>query len=292
MRQIARDYAGLGLTEIARTVCELLEWKRPSGGLKNHECRLLLEQLQARGYLALPAVRALGPRGARRIALTEASQARPVRTGSAGRYEPLRLALVQPGSSDSSLWRQYVERYHYLGYRAPVGAQLRYLVRTGSPSESGDDVLACLGWTSPAWKMSARDRWIGWSAGQRERNLQFIVNNSRFLILPWVRVKGLASKILARCARQLPHDWEALYGYRPLLLETLVDAARFSGTCYRAANWVYAGRTTGRGRMDTTHQSAGSVKDIYLYPLCRKPQTRLCDGPAPAVCFSDPAQAR
>lgn len=292
MRRIARDYAGLGLTEIARTVCELLEWKRPSGGLKNHECRLLLEQLQTRGYLVLPPVRALGPRGARQVELTEASQTRPELMGSAGRYEPLRLILVRPGSSDSILWRQYVERYHYLRYRAPVGAQLRYLVRTGSPAASGDKVLACLGWTSPAWKMAARDNWIGWSAAQRERNLQYLVNNSRFLILPWVRVKGLASKILGHCARQLPPDWETLYGYRPLLLETLVDAARFRGTCYRAANWVHVGRTTGRGRMDSAHQSAGSAKDIYLYPLCTKLQTRLCDGPAPPFRFSDPEQGR
>ena len=285
MRQISRDYAGLGLTEIARTVCELLDWKRPSGGLKNHECRLLLERLRDNGYLRLPAARALGPRGARKVELSEASKQAAQLAGSAGAYEPLRLIQVGPGSNDSSLWREYVERYHYLGYRAPVGAQLRYLVRTGSPARGGE-VLACLGWTSPAWKMAARDTWIGWTAAQRERNLQYIVNNSRFLILPWVQVKGLASKILAHCARKSPRDCECLYGYRPLLLETLVDAERFNGTCYRAANWIHAGQTKGRGRMDASHLSAAPIKNIFLYPLCRNVQVTLPNAPAPA----DPGQ--
>lgn len=273
MRQISQDYAVLGITEIARTVCELLDWKRPSGGLKNHECRLLFEQLRDEGVLRLPPVRALGPRGPRKVALTEASQPGCELTGSAAVCEPLRMTLVTAASEDSALWRQYVERYHYLGYRAPVGAQLRYMVHAGGAA--GDTVVACLGWTSPAWKMAARDRWIGWSPSERERNLQSIVNNSRFLILPWVRVKGLASKILARCAKQLPTDWAAQYGYRPLLLETLVDSARFKGTCYRAANWIHAGSTTGRGRMDRYHEADGSPKDIYLYPLCRNVQARL-----------------
>jgi hypothetical protein len=124
--------------------------------------------------------------------------------------------------------------------------------------------------------MQARDAWVGWTDEQRQRNLQLIVNNSRFLILPWVRVKGLASKILALSARQLPRDWEIRYGTRPLLLETLVDAARFRGTCYRAANWTYLGTTTGRGRMDREHKKhAQSVKDIYVYPLIHKAQQQL-----------------
>ena len=137
--------------------------------------------------------------------------------------------------------------------------------------------MACLLWTSPAWKMQARDEWIGWSDEQRRCNLQWIVNNGRFLILPWVRVKGLASKILALSARQMPRDWESRYGHRPLLLETLVDAARFRGTCYRAANWIHVGQTTGRGRMDREHKAHGqAIKDIYVYPLVRDARQRLC----------------
>jgi hypothetical protein len=233
MRQIAREFHWLGVTEIARTICELLEWKRPNGGLKNHECRQLLERLRDQGWLTLPELRRLGPRGPRRVRLSAASEKQPELSGTAGQYEPLRLIVVEGASADSRLWMELIERYHYLGYRVPVGAQLRYLVRS---ERTGDAVLACLQWTSAAWKMAARDRWIGWGAEERARNLAFIVNKSRFLILPWVRVKGLASKILARCVRQLPDDWQRCSGYRPLLLETLVDGQRFAGTCYRAAN--------------------------------------------------------
>ena len=228
MRTVAHDYAQLGVTEIARTICELLEWKRPSGGLKNHECRQLLERLQAEGVLMLPALRHLGGKGPRRVDISQQRlEPEPVEC-AARECEPLNLSLVE-GETESRRWREQVERYHYLGCRAPFGANLRYWVR------SRDRELACLLWTSPAWKMQARDAWIGWSDEGRQRNLQGIVNNGRFLILPWVRVLGLASKILALSARQLPHDWQTRYGHRPLLLETLVDASRFRGTCYRAA---------------------------------------------------------
>ena len=228
MRQIAGEFAGLGRTEMARTICELVEWKRPSGGLKNHECRQLLERLAEQGWWRLPEVRRLGPRGPRRVQPTLRSAPQPELDGTAGKYEPLRLIVVEPGA-ESALWIELVERYHYLGCRVPVGAQLRYLVHS---ERSGDQVLACLQWSSAAWTMAARDRWIGWSAQERARNLPYIVNNSRFLILPWVRVKGLASKILGLSARQLPADWERRYRCRPLLLETLVDGQRFAGTCY------------------------------------------------------------
>jgi hypothetical protein len=251
----------------------LLEWTRPSGGLKNHECRQLLERLQAEGFLKLPELRHLGGRGPRRADVSGAcSEPAPV-TRAASECEPLELVLVE-GKTESRWWREQMERYHYLGCRVPFGANLRYWVR-----HEGRE-LACLLWTSPAWKMQARDEWIGWSGEQRRHNLQRIVNNGRFLILPWVQVKGLASKILARSAKQMPLDWEMRYGRRPLLLETLVDAARFRGTCYRAANWIHVGQTTGRGRMDHEHQAHGqAVKDIYIYPLAHDAQLRLCGDP-------------
>jgi hypothetical protein len=258
------------VTEIARTVCELLEWTQPCGGLKSHECRQLLERLQAEGFLQLPEVRKLGGRGPRRVDVSGAcSEPAPVAC-AASDCEPLQLALVE-GSAESRRWREQVERHHYLGCRVPFGAHLRYWVR------NQDRELACLLWTSPAWKMQARDVWIGWSDEQRRGNLQRIVNNGRFLILPWVRVQGLASKILALSARHMPRDWESHYGHRPLLLETLVDAGRFRGTCYRAANWLHVGQTAGRGRMDREHKAHGqAVKDIYVYPLVRDPRQHLC----------------
>jgi hypothetical protein len=273
IEEIAHDYAGLAVTEMARTLCELLDWKRVNGRLKDQECRQLLEQLRAQGWLRLPSVRNSGPRGPRQIQLSEASALQASVGGSAGELEPLEFEVVEKGKA-SQLWTELIERHHYLRYRVPVGATVRYLVRS---SPKGAGVLACLLWSSPAWKMAARDEWIGWNAEQRARNLQLIVNNSRFLVLPWVHIKGLASKILAQSARQLPIDWEHRYGYRPLLLETLVDSQKFRGTCYRAANWIRVGQTSGRGRMDREHKADGqAVKDIYLYPLTSKTRQHLC----------------
>ena len=273
MRQVARECSGLGVTEIARTLCELLDWKRPNGKLKNHECRQLLEQLAGEGWLRLPPLRPLGGRGSRQPQVGPVrSQPAPLEC-AASECEPLELVLVE-GEAESRRWRECLQRYHYLGCPVPFGANLRYWVR-----HQGRE-LACLLWTSPAWRMQARDEWIGWSDHERRRHLQAIVNQGRFLILPWVRVKGLASKILARSARQLPDDWEQHYGLRPLLLETLVDATRFRGTCYRAANWIHIGRTTGRGRMDRENKAQGrAVKDIYLYPLVRDVRQRLRGDP-------------
>ena len=272
IKQISTDFFALGRTEISRTVCELLDWRRVSGKLKNHECRLLLERLEGLGWLRLPAVRRLGGRGPRRIELSSPAEPQAQWMGSAGEFEPLQLEVVE-GRAELRRWRELLERYHYLGYRVPVGAQLCYWVR--SP-HSSDQVLGCLLWSSAAWRIAVRESWIGWSEPQRRANLQRIVNNARFLILPWVRVRGLASKILSRCAQRLPLDWEKRYGYRPLLLETLVDPSRFRATCYRAANWILVGPTKGRGRMDRHHRSHGhAVKDLYVYPLCRSVQQRL-----------------
>jgi len=221
MRQMARELSALGVTEIARTVCELLNWTRPNGGLKNHECRQLLERLQGEGLLQLPELRQRGGRGPRRADRSRPRWEPTAVAGAARECEPLELALVE-GPAESRRWREQMERYHYLGCRVPFGAHLRYWVR------NHDRELACLLWTSPAWKMQARDVWIGWSDEQRRHNLQSIVNNGRFLMLPWVQVKGLASKILALSARQMPRDWEIRYGCRPLLLETLGGSKSFS----------------------------------------------------------------
>jgi hypothetical protein len=280
MRQAATDYARLGITEISRTICEWLDWKRPNGRLKNHECRLLLERLQQQALLMLPDLHHSGRRGPRTVTPdTRSDSQTPIQCRLAD-LKPLRLTLIE--DSDSSLWRQFLQRYHYLGCRVPVGAHLRYFVYSAQ-----SQILACLLWTSPAWKMAARDRWIGWNSDQRAHNLQFIVNNGRFLILPWVKVMGLASTILAHSARQVPHDWHQHYGYTPLLLETLVDVTRFNGTCYRAANWIALGQTTGRGRMDHHHQAPGTLKRIFVLPLHRRVQQRLCTIDPPNVSLTN-----
>jgi len=280
VRGIVAEFGSLGVTEISRTICELLDWKRPNGGLKNIECRQFLERLGAQGLVSLPELRRTKRRGPQPVRLTPRSEPEPEIVGSAGPYEPLQFQLLRgDDAADGALFREYLDRYHYQGYKVPFGAHLRYLVRS---EQCPERVLACLLWTSPAWKLEERDRWIGWSAGLRARNLQFIVNHGRFLILPWVRVKGLASKILAHSARRVPADWEAVYGYRPLLLETLVETERFRGTCYRAANWIHLGATKGRGRMDRYHEVLGTPKSLYVYPLCRNAQQRLLAAVPPA----------
>src|SRR5580698_9892364 len=158
IRGTAEEFAGLGVTEIARTVCELLEWKRPNGGLKNMECRKLLEDLCAQGRLSLPALRATTRRGPQEVRQTARSDEQAVMGGSAGAYEPLRFELLRGGEGDSNLFREYLQRYHYQGYRVPFGAHMRYLVRS---EQFPEQVLACMLWTSPAWKLVERDRWIG-----------------------------------------------------------------------------------------------------------------------------------
>src|SRR5207244_3992891 len=241
-----------------------------NGRLKNHECRLLLERLDHQGVLMLPDLHSSGRRGPRTVATDTRSDSETPIQCSVADLEPLRLTLIE--NADSALWRQFIQRYHYLGCRVPVGAHLRYFIHSAA-----GQILACLLWTSPAWKMAARDRWIGWSPEQRARNLQYIVNNGRFLILPWVQVQGLASTILARLARQLPQDWRQHYGYTPLLLETLVDSERFAGTCYRAANWIFLGKTAGGNRTDRLqHAAPRPEKLIFVLPLHRRAQQRLC----------------
>jgi hypothetical protein len=275
--QVTKRFSALSLTELSKTLSELLEWKRPNGKLKYEECRALLEKLQADNLISLPILRKM-KRTPRQIPVTQEGNPQAPATGNLKLYEPLSLRLVQ--ACDGPLYclvNQFIQRYHYLGYRVPFGAQIRYLVesRTGFH-------LACLLFSSSAWTMAPRDAWIGWTDEQRRRNLQYVVSHSRFLILPWVSVPSLASKILSLVTRQLPQDWQTLYGYRPLLLETLVDGSRFLGTCYRASNWIYLGKTQGRGRMDRAHAWEGrAIKDIYIYPLCRNVRERLCQDPAP-----------
>lgn len=270
---IAKEFSALGRTEISNTVCELLQWVRPTGKLKTVECRAFLESLEDDGLLRLP------PRRPQRRPQHKPPPATP--SGAFGaplegplkEFRPLQLELVS-SAADQALWREWMERYHYLGYRIPFGAHLRYFVQVMAPQPIR---VGALQFSSPAWRMAAREQWIGWSDAARRDNLQMVVGNSRFLILPWVRIRNLASSALALAARRLPDDWQINYGIRPVLLETLVDPARFGGTCYRAANWVEVGRTSGRGRQDRGHQRhEASPKTIFLFPLTVDARSRLC----------------
>lgn len=279
IRDTIHDFPALSLTELSRTICELLDWRRPTGALKDHECYLFLQRLKDRGWLSsLPSIRRTTPLGPRIVVLNHESDPQSPILGSVAAYAPLEFDLISDAAS-RALFRQYIQRYHYLGYRVPFGAQLRYFVRSQRLPER---ILACLLFSSAAWKMAPRDRWIGWRDQARSLNLARVVSNSRFLILPWVEVSGLASKILSMAAQQLCEDWLSVYQVSPLLLESLVDPQRFSGTCYRAANWIHVGTTQGRGRMDRKQDVQRHVKEIFIYPLhaharellCRMPETR------------------
>jgi Domain of unknown function (DUF4338) len=264
IRDIVHDFPSLSVAELAKTICELLDWRRPTGGLKNHECFLFLQQLKNRGWLpSLPEVRVAFNRGPRKIPLDARSEPEAPVVSTLDDCLPLELDLISDGDN-RALFRQYIQRYHYLGYRVPCGAQLRYFVRSRPLS---NQILACLLFTSAALKISPRDHWIGWGDQARKCNLLQIINNSRFLILPWVQVQQLASKILSLVVHQLPDDWLDAYRVKPLLLESFVDPERFSGTCYRAANWIHVGATQGRGRMDRNREVERHVKEIFLYPL-------------------------
>lgn len=275
---IAKDFSTLGRTEIANTVCELLQKVRPTGKLKTVECRAFLETLEADGLLILP------PRRSQRRGERKPPPITPLGVfgaplaGALKEFQPLQL---EPASTpdDQNLWREWMQRYHYLGYRIPFGAHLRYFVQVMAPQPVR---VGALQFSSPAWRMAGREQWIGWSDQDRRRNLQQLVSNSRFLILPWVRIRNLASSTLALAVRSLPDDWQKNYGIRPVLLETVVDPARFAGTCYRAANWIEVGQTTGRGRQDRDHQRHDAApKMIFLLPLVADARSRLCGEESP-----------
>lgn len=263
---IVDTFPKLSRTELANTICELFSWKRPTGRLKTVECRQFLERLDARGIIRLPAHKIqYSNRIKRDISRTRRTDSRPILSLDLSELSPLLLNRVT-SYNQRQLWYEYMDRYHYLGYRIPFGAHLRYFIQSG-PNQAR---LGCLQFSSPAWRMAPRDHWIGWNDEQRRENLQKIINNSRFLIFPWVRVKNLASSVLSLAAKTVPADWLVCYGCRPVLMETLVDGKQFQGTCYKAANWLKVGETTGRGRMDRKNERSGlAVKHIYLYPLSK-----------------------
>lgn len=245
---------------LSRLVCQELGWLRPDGRLKDMACRVAMLRMHRDGLITLPPPEKGNSNGRIRPKFTDASDPRPALTLAAGALGELEFRSVNT-RRDSSVWNELIERHHYLGYKPLPGAQIRYLVF------AGPRLLAALGFGAAAWKVAPRDQFIGWTAQERVRNLQRVVNNARFLILPWITSRNLASRILGGVVKRLGQDWQDRYGYRPVLLETFVDRERFRGTCYRAANWTCVGPTQGRGKLDRRRQRPLPVKDIFLYPL-------------------------
>ncbi len=254
-------------TAISRQVCHLLDWRKADGGWKEVSCRVALLRMHEDGWLTLPPPRRKSNNGRRIPPRTLAAEPQPLLETSLSQLGPLRLEIVT--AERSALWNEYIDRYHYLGYTPLVGAQLRYF------AYGGQRLLALFGYGASAWRLAPRDRWIGWDDACRRAGLRHVVGQARFLILPWISCRNLASKLLSLSARQLTSDWEQRYGIRPWLLESFVDASRFQGTCYRAANWIDVGQTQGRGKKDRHRRVSLPRKQIYLHPLCANCQERL-----------------
>jgi hypothetical protein len=264
---------GLSRKELANTISELVGWTRANGLLKEPECLMLLTRLEAAGLLRLPAKQETRPVGsATSIRRTAAGEPGVPLSGRVDAFAPILVERIHDAQA-RQLFRELVDRYHPLGYKIPFGAHLEYLVSIGQPVPT---VVGGLQFSSAAWRIGVRDQWIGWDEATRVRHLPQVVNNSRFLLAPWVQIKNLASATLARVLRRLPADWQAQYGVTPLLVETFVDPAQYSGTCYRAANWAELGETSGRGRDDRQHHRHGArPKRVFLYPLRRDARAQL-----------------
>ena len=256
---------------LSRQLCEQWDWRTPVGQLKDMAARTLLLKLEKRGLVQLPPCRRLSPNRHRLAAPAQQSwDSQPVEA-SLKELGPIEIQEVSAQAPARRQLRSALASFHYLGYRTSVGENLQYSV-----CDNRQRLLAVLVFGAAAWKCAPRDLWIGWSAQQREQRLCLIANNCRFLILPWVRVKRLASWLLGRIARRINEDWRAKYGHEIVALESFVERGRFAGTCYRAANWIRVGATSGRSRQDRAHRLQVPVKEVCLYPLTPKLREGLC----------------
>jgi hypothetical protein len=264
IRKLIAANPGASRRALSTKVCEAWEWRQPNGALRDMVCRGMLLLLDRAGQIALPPVSYV-----RHNPLAKRARPAPILldttpiTGRLGNLQPLEFQQVRR-TSDEPLFNGLMEEHHYLGYEQPVGEHLKYLVRAqGRP-------VACLAWSSSPRHIGSRDRYIGWSGEARRRNIRLIAYNTRFLILPWVRVEHLASHILSRMAARISADWQVVYRHPIHFLETFVDPERFRGTCYRAANWALLGRTTGRGKDDQTGRPNRSIKQVFGYAVHRR----------------------
>lgn len=256
-----------GRSHISRVLCQDWHWLQPNGKLKEYAARDLLLRLEESGLINLPArLRPKNNLKPRRFLQIPFFTQEP-RRGSLNSHASPEIELLDSG--DNELWGYLLHHYHYLGVPKLVGEHLRYLVRLEG------QVVACLAWASAAFKVKSRDELIGWSAEIKMRRLHFVANNARFLVLPWIQIKHLASKVLAQNLKRLSHDWQAAYHHPVYLAETFVDISRFQGTCYKAANWRYVGQTRGSAKRGNEYQFHGQPKAVYIYPLHRHFQRAL-----------------
>ena len=252
-------------------LCRRWDIRGHDGRLKDMACRNLLLKLERAGVLTLPPRQRPGPNAYRNREIPDVAHETTAVACELPSLEPLSVTVVRRNSAEDRLFNCLVRKYHYLGLRNTVGENLKYLIRAGCGRP-----LACLLFGSAAWKTQPRDRFIGWDRPTRERNLQLVTNNTRFLVLPWVRVPCLASRVLSLVARRVRTDWELKYGHGVFLLETFVDTSRFRGACYRAANWLRLGQTTGRTRNNRCKRIRTTVKDVYVLPLTAGFRRELC----------------
>jgi hypothetical protein len=254
-------YPKLTRNEFSKTICEFLGWTTPAGKAKTPQCVKFLEMLESEGVLTLPVK--LGTIKKSNVQnyiniINEIPSAEVV--GTVKEFEPVKLVIAKQGT-ELKRWRSYVNQFHMLRDKTVFGSRLQYFIK------SGDIELGCMQFSASSWALEERENWIGWTVEDRKVRLNLIINNSRYLIFPWVHIKNLASKALSIAAKQIQEDWLKEYCYAPVLLETFVDISYYKGTCYKAANWIYLGETKGRGRMDRKKEYALSKKAIFMYPL-------------------------
>lgn len=262
VRELVARHPEWSRYRLSRELCVLWDWRTPTGQWKDMAARTLLGKLADRGWLELPPRRWLSPNRHRLAPPPPRNWSPTPITDPLSEVGPLTITEVSGQADGRALVRAALDQFHYLGYRTPVGENLQYVVRDGAQR-----LLAVLVFGAAAWKCAARDRWIGWTPEQRQTRLGWIANNHRFLILPSVDVRHLASHVLARVARRSAVDWQTKYGHPVVLLETFVERDRFAGTCYRAANWQGLGATTGRSRQDRHRSLQVPVKEVLVYPL-------------------------
>ena len=257
-----------GRKHISKVLCREWNWRQPNGRLKDMACREVLLTLKRKGLISLPPRLNTANNEKRNRSVPVIEIEKTPLEGKPSDFEPLRLQLVR-NTSLEPLYNSLIQQYHYLGYRQIVGNHLKYIAFIG------EQPVACLGWGSAAWSVKSRDSLIGWDKATKENNLHFVANNTRFLILPWVTVKFLASKVLALNAKRISDDWLGVYNHPLYLLETFVEKDRFKGTCYKAANWTRVGQTKGTAKRGHNHLYHGNIKDVYLYPLRKNFRQKL-----------------